>query len=53
MCNAASRLTSPLHLQLVFPFFRLEARGWRIVGSPQLLAEVDEKLRTKDMSLRS
>jgi putative PIN family toxin of toxin-antitoxin system len=32
-------------------FFRLEAAGWRIVASPQLLAEVDEKLRTKD-SLR-
>lgn len=32
-------------------FFRLDAAGWKIVASPQLFAEVEEKLRTKD-SLR-
>ena len=32
-------------------FFRLQAAGWSVVASPQLLTEVEEKLRTKE-SLR-
>ena len=28
-------------------FYRLDAAGWEIAGTPQLLAEVEDKLRSK------